>query len=419
MRIMIVTPYLYYENIVRFTKNKTGYGLLLNEISKYGSKFNDIYVLTRSIGHELKIEQYKIISHTYKDILKSFNFKRLINGIQKSLEIDDKIFNRLKHIYYSIDAKYLEKAIMTIRPDIVHFHTVGYSTELGIEVCEKLNQRYLLTLHGLVGFSDSTPNHLKMSEYKLIKKLCERKIPITVISSGIKKRIIEDYGLIDADKIKVIVNGTNTNLGDNEDTLDIHKEYQIPKDSKIILYVGTISKNKNQTQFIKAFDLLNSRVKDNLYLLILGNIKDCPEIKKMIEEKELTKHIKLCGFVSKNKLTSYYKIADYNALVSLDEGFGLSIIEAFVYGVPTITFNDLDAVEDIYDERAVYLVNKRTDEDLAKGIENFVGIEWDTEFIRGYAKKFSLERMAEEYNRLYIELLKGNSDAENKQFKQN
>jgi glycosyltransferase involved in cell wall biosynthesis len=258
-----------------------------------------------------------------------------------------------------------------------------------------------------------------MSEYKLIKKLCERKIPITVISSGIKKRIIEDYGLIDADKIKVIVNGTNTNLGDNEDTLDIHKEYQIPKDSKIILYVGTISKNKNQTQFIKAFDLLNSRVKDNLYLLILGNIKDCPEIKKMIEEKELTKHIKLCGFVSKNKLTSYYKIADYNALVSLDEGFGLSIIEAFVYGVPTITFNDLDAVEDIYDERAVYLVNKRTDEDLAKGIENFVGIEWDTEFIRGYAKKFSLERMAEEYNRLYIELLKGNSDAENKQFKQN
>lgn len=54
-------------------------------------------------------------------------------------------------------------------------------------------------------------------------------------------------------------------------------------------------------------------------------------------ENNLYNNVFICGFVDKFKLSNLYAIADYNVMLSITEGFGLSMIEAAV-GIPTLRF---------------------------------------------------------------------------------
>lgn len=120
----------------------------------------------------------------------------------------------------------------------------------------------------------------------------------------------------------------------------------------------------------------------------------------------------MTGFLPFEDIINYYNEADLLILASIEEGFGLSLIEGFVYGVPSVTFSDLDAVPDVYDERAMMLCHERTDKALAATIELALEKNWDKEWIKGYSKKFSLESMRDKYLDVYREVI-----AENKKLK--
>lgn len=98
-------------------------------------------------------------------------------------------------------------------------------------------------------------------------------------------------------------------------------------------------------------------------------------------------------------------MSSYNALVSIDEGFGLSFIEGFKHGLPAVSFSDLDAIPDIYDPKVMILADERTDKCLAKAIEKLCHINWDCSYIKDYAKKFSYEKMADNYRSIYRDIL--------------
>ena len=406
MKILIITPYFYYSNKKQFTKNNTGFGFLLKEIASYISNFDEVFVLSSVITKECEIDGFSVVSHSWSDVIINIKIKNLLTEFCKFLKVNMGVMNKIKHVFYTIDSGYTEYIIKKLKPDIVHFHAVGYRTELGINICERLKQKYVLTLHGLVGFVEFTPEYLKISERKLLKEASEKNIPVTVISTGIKNRIGKYYAINNLDNITVVTNGTDVNLKKTKLNINIRDKYQIPSDCKLMLCIGNISKRKNQEQLIRAFSLLDDKIKEYLYILIIGNIDEGLELNKLIIDFNLIEKIKLCGFVNKEELTAYYEEADYNAVVSKDEGFGLSMIEAFYYGIPTVTFSDLDAVPDLFDEKSMVLVNGRSDEKLAHGIEILCNSHWDRKFIKDYAKKFSLEIMAEKYHKVYIQALR-------------
>ena len=74
------------------------------------------------------------------------------------------------------------------------------------------------------------------------------------------------------------------------------------------------------------------------------------------------------------------------ALMSLSEGFGLSLIEGMHYGLPCMSFTDVDAFEVIYDECAMIGVEDHSDEAVAKGSEQLLTASWDNEWIKNYSK---------------------------------
>lgn len=68
-------------------------------------------------------------------------------------------------------------------------------------------------------------------------------------------------------------------------------------------------------------------------------------------------------------MPSYYLQGDVVALLSVSESFGLSLIEGMHYGLPCISFNNIDAFEDIYDEQAMIGIDSHDDENVAKGLQ--------------------------------------------------
>ncbi len=113
----------------------------------------------------------------------------------------------------------------------------------------------------------------------------------------------------------------------------------------------------------------------------------------------------MCGNIPKEEVRDYYRQADYNIVASISEGFGLSIIEGFVLGLPCVTFSDLDAVKDVYHPAAMILVNERTDEALKDGMVDILNRNWDKAFIKDFAQGFSFEKMAEKYINFYKHII--------------
>lgn len=309
----------------------------------------------------------------------------------------------IRLIYCWLITGYYYKLIKSESYDIVHIHGCGFTDELWMDVCRRCNTPFVVTLHGLNSFSESVNLEPAGKRYErdFLARVVNGEFPITVISSGIKQKTCDSYLVDRCDHIHVVCNSFS--FGDFDGTtFDVRKKYGIPENSKIILYVGNISRNKNQEQLIRAIDLLPNEIMENVYVLFLGrNIESEYNLDDIVSQSKYHSHLILCGNVDKKDIPSYYLESDGVVLLSYAEGFGLSLIEGMHFGLPCMTFEDLDAYEDIYDESAVIGLDNRTDKCVAEGIERLINRNWNHEAIKKYSSKFNRSAMASNYLNVY------------------
>lgn len=405
MKVLFLSRYIYDETMLEFTKNKTGFGLIVNDIVKNISELDEVFLVTRVITKGKDYKKYNILKHTWKDVFKSFSMKYFYEGVKEAFNFGETVKTKLKYVYFYLDGGYVRKIIKTLKPDIVHIHGIGLSTITYIIVCDELKIPYIVTLHGLIGMDDSVlaSKHEKQLEKKFLQESEEKNIPVSVISSGIKRRILDCYGLKKGDNIKVITNGTKIEVS-SISRINIREKYNIPTDNKILLCIGNVSRNKNQTQLVESYSEISHDLRGEITILFLGNDTSDDVLIKKITDLKLSRSLIHCGFIDRSKMNDYWEQADLNIFSSLNDGFGLSIIEGYVYGVPTVTFSDLDAVEDLYNENAMVLVHERSNKALAQGIEKALQKKWEKEWIQEYSKRFSLEKMAKKYNKCFLEV---------------
>lgn len=292
--------------------------------------------------------------------------------------------------------------------DVVHIHGCGFITELWIRVCQKCNQKYAVTLHGLNSYSETVAMEPAGKQYErdFLKRVAEGNIHITVISTGMKRIIEDTFNVSNCNNISVICNSFNFEHFTNN-IIDIKDEYHIPKESKIILCIGNICKRKNQEQIIRAFDYMEEGTASHLYVLFLGATPD-PEysIEKFTENSKYKDHFINCGVVEKAQVGCYYEQGDAVALLSLSEGFGLSLIEGMHFGLPCISFADIDAFEDLYSPDAMVGIKQHSDRAVANGFEILINKNWNKSKIIDCSKKFDPEIIAEKYVLFYDALIK-------------
>lgn len=200
---------------------------------------------------------------------------------------------------------------------------------------------------------------------------------------------------------RVILNGCN--IESKPRTIDIREKYNIGVDCFVFAFVGNVGENKNQKQVVDAFELIPEEYQEKISVLFVGGGK-CEELIEYVKTKNLQERLIVCGLVSKDEIQNYYYAANATVLTSKSEGFGLSIIEGMTYGLPCLTYSDLPAVVDLYNEKSMLLVEKRDDRALAQGMILMTQIKWDKTAIKQHSAHFSFDNMAKQYIKFYKDI---------------
>ena len=178
-----------------------------------------------------------------------------------------------------------------------------------------------------------------------------RKYFITLINLGMnsKTQIVTTSNYSKNNLIKIFRNNRNINFV--YQSVNFHKttssNYKTPEN--YLLHIGSFEKRKDLITLVKAFKL----VKDDSLKLVLagaqiinGSSEVLDEIKTFIFQNKLENKVILAGYVSKAEASLLYKNASLYVFPSLDEGFGIPILEALSFSLPVIC-SDIDIFKEV------------------------------------------------------------------------
>jgi glycosyltransferase involved in cell wall biosynthesis len=132
---------------------------------------------------------------------------------------------------------------------------------------------------------------------------------------------------------------------------------------KIILHVGAIQRRKNIARLVDAFE----RVDPGWQLVLAGSAGyGAPEIAAKIGAARSRERIRMLGYVAPAELASWYARATIFAFPSLDEGFGMPVLEAMAAGTPVIASNR-SAIPEVAGD-AAWLVDPEDTDELADAL---------------------------------------------------
>jgi glycosyltransferase involved in cell wall biosynthesis len=132
------------------------------------------------------------------------------------------------------------------------------------------------------------------------------------------------------------------------------------KREKIILFVGALQVRKNVARLVEAFE----HTPPDWRLILAGASTGyrAESIMQRIRNSPSRDRIQITGYLWPAELQTLYSRASIFAFPSLDEGFGIPLLEAMAHGVPVITSNRPALVEVAGD--AALLVDPEKTEDI-------------------------------------------------------
>jgi glycosyltransferase involved in cell wall biosynthesis len=107
-----------------------------------------------------------------------------------------------------------------------------------------------------------------------------------------------------------------------------------------LLFVGTLEPRKNIATLLDAYALLRHRHPETPPLVLAGHARDAmqPHLARLNTEP-LSGHVSYLGYVSEDRRRDLFRDARLLVLPSLEEGFGLPVLEAMAAGVPVVVSN--------------------------------------------------------------------------------
>jgi glycosyltransferase involved in cell wall biosynthesis len=182
---------------------------------------------------------------------------------------------------------------------------------------------------------------------------------IIAVSEFTASQVVQFLG-VERSRIHVVPHGVHPAAA----TADSSRE-------NLILFVGVIQKRKNVARLIQAFE----QVPAGWRLALAGASQGfgAQEQLRAVEESPRRPDIEILGHLSREQLDGLYARARIFAFPSLDEGFGIPVLEAMTHGVPVITSNG-SALPEVAGDAAL-LVDPLNTEDIGSALERLASDE--------------------------------------------
>ena len=201
--------------------------------------------------------------------------------------------------------------------------------------------------------------------------------------------------------------GVGLNLAQFEspaETVDLRGEFGLSEDSRIIISVGELNKNKNHAVIIKALAELKD---DNVHYFLAGNGPLKNELIDLAKSCSVSENVHFLGY--RRDVPALFKCADVFAFPSRREGLGMASIEAMSSGLPIVT-SDRHGINDYSENgKTGYKYHPDDYKGFAEGIGKILA---DNELKRNMgeynkrmAKNFTVEASMDALVKIYKELL--------------
>ena len=339
----------------------------------------------------------------YVDKLRELNIKVKILNEFKTFSIKPIILQKLLNSYviYFKKVKYFTSFFKKKKFDIIVLNNTLYTAEPYIIACKILNIPIVIHERGTNVY---TRLQIMLSKHVAASIAMSMEIFDTLIKQKLRsKKIVMVYDGIERQE-----------YANKESTEDIHKELNLPTNSKIIGMVGNIRKWKGQIFFSKAMVQL-CREYENLYGIIVGGWREkedkeyVTEIRECISTNGLEHKILLTGYrTDVPKLLSMMNIFVHASIKP--EPFGMVVVEAMAAKIPIVSTITGGPKESLDNGNCGILVSPGDSEEIAKAcnlyLENpLLCKEMVERAYNRYCDHFLLRKSIERITKVYIECL--------------
>lgn len=191
-------------------------------------------------------------------------------------------------------------------------------------------------------------------------------------------------------KTHTIVNVVNAERFDLH--IDVRKkkrELGVRSYERIIGAVGSLRRQKNYPNLIKAFQIVRKEM-GNVKLLIVGEGKRNDDLESLVKKLQLEDKALLLG--ARLDVPEIMKAVDVYCLPSLFEGLPLSLLEAMCAGVPVVGTNVVGIRDVISHEKTGLLVPPDDPEQLAEALIRVLNDSALGKRLSGNAHQYVLEK---------------------------
>lgn len=234
--------------------------------------------------------------------------------------------------------------------DILHVH-LPFAANVLTTVAPWLRDRMVYTAHlgelrldllegGQEGDGDGPDVPSFLSVFSPDVFLANRVAQTTVLNPDIESAFVDRN--IPPSSLKIVPNGVDIKRFDTVDaaTLKQAGETYGVGDRPVLLFVGTLMPRKGVTELVRAINTIVNEKGRDVDVILAGEAgldeSYTQRVESLITSAGLETHIAMPGFVSEEDLTALYHLADALVVPSLEEGFGMTAIEAMAAGTPVV-----------------------------------------------------------------------------------
>lgn len=296
--------------------------------------------------------------HGYEVHVAANNNLHMKNGLK--LDFIDKVYNipfsRSPQSKDNISAyKQLKQIIENGHYEIVHCNTPmgGFVTRLAARNARQKGTKVYYTAHGF-HFYKGAPKQNWLIYYpieRLLSRITDTLITITqedykLASEKFHCHIEHIHGVGVSEKRYYKVS--------EEEKMSLREKMGYSTTQKLILCIGELNANKNQTMAIKVMHTVTKLFPDAL-LILAGNGPMERFLKDLIHQEGLEKNVQMIGYVT--NLQNYQHIVDVQVCCSKREGLPLNVVESMLSGNPVVASKNRGHKELIKNEHTGYLVD--------------------------------------------------------------
>jgi glycosyltransferase involved in cell wall biosynthesis len=317
----------------------------------------------------------KIDTTVYSGTKKSFNKTELIDGIRlvpcfstdKFYPLDNWIFNHS-----------LSKMFETIEAEVYEAHTVSGYGFLKFLKKRKIGNPFIQTIHGVLAdeYIQSSKSvfpslRTKLSNIflhhlaRIEKDAATQATLIVTVSRYSAQKIVQLYG-VDEKKIRVVPNGVDPQRFKPTENCGNFRNMISGNSKHLILFVGSLIPRKGLHYLIEAAKQV---IKENneTKFVIVGTGPLRKYLNSYSKEQGVQDKFVFLGDVPEVTLHQLYSCSDVYASSSIQEGQGISMLEAQATAKPVVAFN-ISAINEVVKNKETGLLVKPDSYELANAI---------------------------------------------------